>query len=71
MSTKIALVTSLEEFEELHRLAGQKRAVDVRVNREALSKLLIDHSVMTRALEGSSSFTLTEPRKVRTRLNGR
>ena len=62
MSSKVSLLTTTESFDELHATAQTGRG-SAKVSREQLLHLLIDHSVMVKALQGSSSFTVTEPRK--------
>ncbi len=66
MATTVHLTTPHDEFETLHRLADG-RASTVRVDREALLHLLVDHSIMVRALRGSSTFKVTEPAPPRRR----
>jgi len=66
---EIRLCTKLNEFEDLHDRLSTARKGYVSVDAVALEHLLIDHSVMTKALNGSSSFTLIEPRE-RTKLKG-
>lgn len=43
---KLTLHTSLKQFHELHELAATKRKTPLRVDREALMNLLMDHSAM-------------------------
>jgi hypothetical protein len=46
----IELLTSLDAFDELHQIADGKKAV-VKVDREYLHSLLLDHSAMINALQ--------------------
>lgn len=62
MTVKVDLLTSHDTFTDLHDLADGK-AKAVRVSREQLLHLLIDHSVLTAALHRSTGFTVTEPVK--------
>jgi hypothetical protein len=55
---KVALVTPHETYAALCAVADGRKAT-VRVDREALSKLLVDHAAMSRALRDLNR--LTEP----------
>lgn len=47
--SEVTLLTSQTVYERLHQLADG-RAASVKVDRDALSQLLIDHAVLVRAL---------------------
>ena len=66
MTTQVTLLTPQEAFETLHGIANSKKHI-VRVSREALFHLLIDHSVMFAALQGSPTFKVSSPAKHRDR----
>lgn len=56
----IHLTTNLTALQKLHELAEKGKTV--RINSEDLQRLLIDHSVMFRALTDHSSVQVKEPR---------
>ena len=60
----IELLTSLETFDALHILADGKDG-KVRVEKEALRKLLIDHSEMINGLKKSGVMVRAEPPVIR------
>lgn len=66
MVTKVSLSTTQAELEHLHNKTNN-RALGVKVLREALEHLLLDHARLCRALADSNSFQLVEPTKVRVR----
>jgi hypothetical protein len=66
VTVKVSLETTQANLEHLHERADSRGAA-VKVDREALSRLLIDHARLCRALAESSSFKLEEPAKVRVR----
>lgn len=61
MAINIALQTSLNVLEELHKLADNT-AKTVKINPEVLQRLLIDHSVMYKAIRENSSIQIKEPK---------
>jgi len=61
MTVNIILTTSLKTFDELHKLA-ELSAKTVKINPEVLQRLLIDHSVMYRAIRENSSIQIKEPK---------
>lgn len=67
MSTNVNLTLTKAQYEDLHEVSDS-RAKTVRVDREALAHLLVDHAVMVRALHASSSFKVVEPPLRRERL---
>jgi len=67
MTVQITLLTPLATLEAMHRLTEGRKA-QIRVDREALSKLLVDHHAMFHALNRSSTFTVKEPAPKRERL---
>jgi hypothetical protein len=66
MTTQITLLTSHDVFTKLHELADGRRAI-VKINREELTHLLIDHTLMYGALRTSNGFTVTEAMQRRER----
>jgi hypothetical protein len=66
MATKIQLITTTAEFDRLHELADSRKDV-VKVDRESLAKLLLDHSRILNALASSTMFTVQEPVQIRQR----
>lgn len=67
MTIKVSLLTTHDAFTDLHQIADTRRS-SVKVDREALLQLLIDHSVMTKALHCSNSFDVVMPVPERKRL---
>lgn len=67
MTQKVTLLTSKAAFEKLHTLVDS-RGRNVRVDRQELLRLLIDHSIMYDALRGSTSFKVEEPTTKRKRI---
>lgn len=61
MAVNIVLQTSLNVLDELHKLADSTTKT-VKINPEALQRLLIDHSCMFRAISENSSFHIKEPK---------
>ena len=59
--TTVELITAEETLEEISHLVDTRKRM-VRVDREALSKLLIDYDVMRGALR-STLFKVTTPTK--------
>lgn len=47
--SEVTLLTNQDTYERLHRLANS-RAATVKMDRDALSQLLIDHAVLVRTL---------------------
>lgn len=61
MATSVNLLTTPEQLRECEALADGRKHI-VRVDREALDRLLIDYGVMRNAiLSHKGTFTLTEP----------
>ena len=67
MAKELLLLTPLSAFEELHRLVDEKRAAAVMIEREALSKLLVDHSALVTACKGAG-IKIVEPTPKRGRI---
>lgn len=65
MAKEVSVLTPLDTFEELHKLADGRKAV-VSVDREVLSRLLIDHSVLVNACKGAM-IKVIEPAPKRAR----
>ena len=63
LSKKLELLTSLEDFDALHLIADGRRAV-VRVDRQALLNLLLDHSSLLNVVPSGTQIT-SPPPKVR------
>lgn len=61
MAITVQLLTTLNSLQELHKLA-EAQAKTVKINPEVLKLLLIDHSVMFRAISDTSYFKVKEPR---------
>ncbi len=62
MTTEVRLCLKHEEFTDLHSATETRKTV-ISVNKEALEKMLTDHSIMAKAIKGSPSFKLIEPRE--------
>lgn len=62
---KIELQLTTDQFHQLHKLADGRRA-SVPVDRELLTKLLVDHSAVLRSLH-ESGIKLSEPLPARQR----
>ena len=71
MSVEITILTTQDEFEQMHTAADSKRA-NVTVPREGLLHLLMDHSSMLGAIESSTRYRVLghTPRRDRPRLKG-
>lgn len=67
MLTEVRLCLKHEEFTALHQ-ATEGRKTTVSVNKEALERLLTDHSIMAKAIKSSPSFKLIEPAPKRERV---
>jgi hypothetical protein len=67
MTTTIKLETTQAEFEHLHDKVNERRALAVKVEREALTHLLGDHARLCAALGSSTAHRLEEPVRVRLR----
>ena len=63
---KLTLLTSNSVFEDLHQLSNTQKQT-VKIDRDALSRLLIDHSNMVTAL-GHNRVTIAAPKRDRVRL---
>jgi len=61
MSINITLLTNLNVLDELHKLAD-KSGKTCKIETEILQRLLLDHSVMFRAIRESSSIQIKEPK---------
>lgn len=66
MVTKVQLTLSTTEFERLHELADGRKST-IKVDRDSLAKLLLDHGRALSALSESSSFKVEEPVEIRRR----
>lgn len=64
--TTVNLLTSVADLDALHAVADSKAAT-VRVNRQALLNLLIDHGALYKAAHAASGVRLTEPAQGRKR----
>lgn len=62
MSQKVILSTTQDEIDALWSQADGRAGV-VRINREALQHLLMDHAALTAAMKSSTSFQLIESQK--------
>ena len=60
MTTQINLTLPQAAYEQLYEVASGKKA-QVRVNREDLLHLLLDHGIILGALTKSTSFKVNEP----------
>lgn len=67
MPTEVRLCLKHEEFTALHQVTESRKAT-VSVNKEALERLLTDHSIMAKAIKGNPSFKLIEPTTKRERV---
>jgi hypothetical protein len=67
MTTTVNLETTQTELEHLHEKVAERRALAVKVEREALTHLLGDHARLSAALSGSTAHKLVEPVRVRQR----
>lgn len=66
--TTLELLTSVDAFDALHEAADSRKGV-VRVDRQALLGLLIDHSCMLNALARAAvKVTSPEPKRDREKL---
>jgi ATP-dependent protease Clp ATPase subunit len=66
MTIKVSLSTTQAELEHLHNKTNN-RALGVKILREALEHLLLDHARLCKALTESTSHVLVEPARVRVR----
>jgi hypothetical protein len=69
MPREVNLLTSIAAFDRLHKLADGK-GVMVSVERDKLSHLLVDHSVLVTACKGAAIRVLEPmPRRERAKLS--
>lgn len=60
MTINVTLLSSTEDLDRLAAIADGRGAV-VRISRQELMNLIVDHGVMHTALTGSTTFKVTEP----------
>jgi len=62
MTAQIKLLTSQDAFHRLHELINGRKET-LKIDRQLLTNLLVDYSVMLAALSKTSGFAITEPRE--------
>lgn len=65
----VRLLTTLSQLELLHKQVNDTKATKVYVDAQGLRALLIDHSVLARALKENSTTKVLEPSRLRERLS--
>lgn len=66
MTIKVELHSSLEDVNTLGNIADGRKST-VKVDREMLNRLVLDYSIMSRALSLSTTYRLIEPKPRRKR----
>lgn len=66
MVTRVQLTTTMAEYDRLHELADGRKAI-VKVDRESLAKLLLDHNRLLKAVSSNGMFNVVEPVQLRMR----
>ena len=61
MTSQIKLLTSQDAFHKMHQLINGKKET-LKIDKQMLTNLLVDYSVMLAALSKISDFKLSEPR---------
>lgn len=60
MTVKITLLTGIKDIDNLNEIANSDLK-KVRIDADVLKRLLIDHSVMFKALKGNTLIKVKEP----------
>jgi hypothetical protein len=62
MTAQIKLLTSQDAFHAMHQLINGKKDT-LKIDKQMLTNLLVDYSVMLAALSKVSGFVVNEPRE--------
>jgi hypothetical protein len=62
MTSQIKLLTSQESFNKMHQLINGRKE-SLKIDKQTLTNLLVDYSVMLAALSKVSGFVVNEPRE--------
>jgi hypothetical protein len=62
MTAQIKLLTSQDAFHRMHQLINGKKDT-LKIDKQMLTNLLVDYSVMLAALSKVSGFVVNEPRE--------
>ena len=62
MTSQIKLLTSQESFHKMHQMINGRKDT-LRIDKQMLTNLLVDYSVMLAALSKVSGFMVNEPRE--------